>query len=87
MSNKPVAYRLEWKSGDYCYYLPAEYEREINRDGARIRGLYTTPQTDHQKEPAVYLGRHFATVDAFPRRIVPESFRPLFLGHIIHEPR
>lgn len=85
--SKPIAYRLEWKPGDYCYYLPAEYEREVNRGSARIRGLYRSPRPGYEQSPDVYHGTHFVRPNALRGGIVPAGFRPLYLGHIIHEPR
>lgn len=53
---RPLGYRLEWKPGDYCYYTPNDYAREINVDGARIWALFAEPQPGCPSTTEVFLG-------------------------------
>lgn len=83
----PVAYRLSWSPGDYCFYKPADYEKETYKDSASCWGLYETPQLDLLDTPAVYLGTHFVESKYLKDGVVREGFIPLYLGPILNQPK
>ena len=83
----PVAYRLSWSPGDYCFYTPDNYEKEIYKGSASCWGLYETAQLDLLDSPAVYFGTHFVQPKYLRGGIVPEGFIPLYLGPILNQPK
>src|ERR1700737_2080529 len=82
----PVAYRLEWKPGDYCYYTVDMYEHETYRDGARVHGLFLKPQPDCPADINVYKGQYFVQAKYYGNAERNDDFVPLYLGPMIHEP-
>lgn len=83
----PQGYRLEWKAGNYCFYTPDEFSREVNQSSARVWGLFPTPQPGCSDEPAVYRGAmwceaRYRKANAF---MDPDAV-PLYLSTVLHEP-
>lgn len=85
MSIEPAGYRLEWKPGEYCYYSAEDYARETYRDGARVHGLFHHPQPDCPADVNVYRGWCWVQ-PKYDHGIRDESFMPLYLGPLLHEP-
>lgn len=83
--SEPFAYRLEWKPAEYTYLSRADYARESRRDGARVRGLFRSPQPGCKEAPAVFYGWCWTEPKHAKGGICPEGFVPLYLGHVIHE--
>lgn len=82
----PVAYRLEWKPGDYSFYTPDEYAKEILKDGARVCGVFESQQPGCKAEPVVFRGWCWVMPKHAKGGICPEGFTPLYLGPVINEP-
>ena len=85
--DKPQGYRLEWKAGDYCFYTPEDFSREVNTNNARVCGLFTAPQPGCSGEPAAYRGvmlceARYRKANAF---MDPDAV-PMYLGPVLHEP-
>ena len=83
----PQGYRLEWKAGDYCFYTPEDFSREVNTNNARVCGLFTAPQPGCSGEPAAYRGvmwceARYRKANAF---MDPDAV-PMYLGPVLHEP-
>lgn len=87
MSNGEImAYRLEWKPGDYVHTSPEGYAKEICKEGARVWALYTKPQPDCPQEIALYRGKYFVQ----PKHVYDRDltgFVPLYLGPLINDPK
>lgn len=80
-----IGYRLEWRPGDYVYQTPENYAKEVGTESARVRGLYTAPQSGCPAEIEVYKGWCWQ----IPGKLLYPSlkgFVPLYLGPVIHEP-
>ena len=75
-------YRLEWKTGDYCFYTPEEYATAACRESARVHPLYKTPQPDCPADVCVYFGKYWVK----PKHLADENldkFTPFYLGAIL----
>lgn len=90
---KPQGYRLEFKAGEYCFYTPEDFAREVNADTARIWGLFVEPQPGCSNEPAAWRMRsgrgrgnfwceaRYWTANAY---MDPEAV-PMYLGPVLSE--
>ena len=83
----PQGYRLEWKAGDYCFYTPDEFQREVHQSSARVWALFPTPQPGCSAEPAAYRGAmwceaRYRKANAY---MDPDAV-PMYLGPVLHEP-
>lgn len=80
-----VAYRLEWKPGDYCFLTPENYARELCKNSARTWGLYTEPQSKCPDTAVVYKGSYWIEPKYIKNRCLDE-FKPLYMGPLLYEP-
>lgn len=79
-----VGYRLEWRPGDYMYYTPEDFAKEINKESARIWTLHLVRQPGCPNEPAVYKGWCWSVKE---NHLFTPDFTPIYLGPKIHEPK
>lgn len=78
------AFRLEWKPGNYIFATVENYAIECGKEGARVWGLYKTPQPNCPQEIAVYRGSYWVQ----PKYVFGKSlvgFTPLYLGVMLHD--
>lgn len=84
----PVAYRFEWKPGQYVFYTAASFKREHQqyKDSARIYPLFTERQEGCSPFIAVYLGPHFIQPQYVHEQTNLEGFQALYLGPVLNKP-
>jgi hypothetical protein len=81
----PVAYRLEYKPGDYCFSLAGDLFKWKYWKGARIHSLFTSPQNKCPDKVAVYKGKFWVEPKYSTPTLIAGAI-PLYLGPMVYEP-
>ena len=84
ISSTEVAFRLDFKPGDPCYYTPENLKVAVaaGYDGADIWGLFTEPQPNCCQKVEVYYGR-FWVQPKYAKGFDLTDFTPLYRGPIL----
>lgn len=83
----PIGYRIEYRSGDYCFYSIQDFQRETRRGGGRIHSLHAAPQLGCPEEPVAYKGRFWCQAKYWDgNKQIDQEAVPVYLGPELYDP-